>query len=334
MKLSLVLCLLLAVVLSVRAKVLTNVEAVTLTTTPVPVTTVTGLYNDTTSTISTTTRPPTVTATPPISSPSTTTPVPTTQAPLSPSQIMCPKGWKLFQGRCYMYVNSDLTWSQAQSNCAAVGSMLVSVHSTQEYGFLQRLTSNYNSEVWLGGFYLQDQWLWLDGSWFYNNTWASHSEDSSNPCLMLNSNEGYSNYQCNNYIPSICVKNSNVPLLMVCPYGWTGFQGRCYYHNQETLSWHDADSTCASLGANLVSVHSLEEYNFLYQTAATTAWLGGFYLMDQWMWLDGSWFYQGFYDDMSPDSSNPCLSTFNYAGWTNYPCDEMFPSFCVKNVAP
>ncbi|KAK1886943.1 Type-2 ice-structuring protein [Dissostichus eleginoides] len=268
MKLSLVLCVLLAVVLSVRAAVSNNVEAFT-TTVAITTVPITGLYNDTTAPpTTTTTMPPTVTATPPISSPSTTTPVPTTQAPLSPSQIMCAKGWELFKGRCYMFVNNAMSWSRAQ-----------------EYGFLQQLTNNNGySEAWLGGFYLQDQWLWLDGSWFYNNTWASQSEDSSNPCLVLNSNEGTSNYQCNYYFLSICVKNSNVPLFMVCPNGWMGFQGRCYYHNTDILNWHYADANCASLGANLVSVHSLEEYNFLYQQIAILngyTWLGGFCWKEQ-----------------------------------------------------
>lgn len=34
---------------------------------------------------------------------------------------------------------------------------------------------------------LQDQWLWIDGSWFYNNTWSTEYPESSNPCLLLNS---------------------------------------------------------------------------------------------------------------------------------------------------
>lgn len=36
--------------------------------------------------------------------------------------------------------------------------------------------------------FLQDQWLWIDGSWFYNNNWSSESPDSTDPCLLLNSN--------------------------------------------------------------------------------------------------------------------------------------------------
>ncbi|TNN45524.1 hypothetical protein EYF80_044276 [Liparis tanakae] len=50
-----------------------------------------------------------------------------------------------------------MTWPQAQSNCALLhGSMLVSVHSVQEYVFLQQFTTNNEYvEAWLGGFYLQ-----------------------------------------------------------------------------------------------------------------------------------------------------------------------------------
>ncbi|XP_051242111.1 C-type mannose receptor 2-like [Dicentrarchus labrax] len=347
MKPSLVLCVLLGIVLSVRAAtVLPSVEAATdATAITDTVTPVTGIVSqtpeDTNTTYTSTTQNPTpVTsipccATSPTSpSPLSPSPIPTTQAPLTPNQMMCPDGWEVFQGRCYYFVNEGMTWPQAQSNCAMLESMLVSVHSAQEYGFLQQLTNNNeNQEAWLGGFYLQDQWLWLDGSWFYNNSWSMESPDSSNPCLMLSSYEAWSNSPCNaGGYSSICVKNSNVPTAMLCPQGWTGHLGRCYYYNDESLTWPEADATCAGFEASLVSVHSPEEYSFLYQQANGVAWLGGFYLEDQWMWLDGSWFYQGFFTAMSPDSINPCLSTYSTDGWSNYACDESFPSFCVKNA--
>lgn len=248
---------------------------------------------------------------------------------------MCPEGWQVFQGRCYYFVNEGMTWPQAQSNCAMLGSMLVSVHSAQEYGFLQQLTNNNEYQnAWLGGFYLQDQWLWLDGSWFYNNSWSSEAPDSSNPCLLLNSYETWSNSPCNaGGYSSICVKDSNVPPEMICPQGWTGFLGRCYYLNEEPMSWPDADTNCALLDASLVSVHSPEEYAFLYQQNPSSTWIGGFYLDDQWMWLDGSWFYGGFYMQMSsPDSNFACLSTYFANGWTNWRCEKVLPSFCVKNA--
>ncbi|KAM7418383.1 hypothetical protein PAMA_015820 [Pampus argenteus] len=302
MKSSVVVCVLLSVVLSVRAEsVSPSVEAIT--------------------TLTTTMTPPQL----------------TTQTLPSLSQMMCPDGWQVFHGRCYYFVDEDMTWSQAQTNCAVLQSMLVSVHSTQEYGFLQQLTNNNgNLNAWLGGFYLQDQWLWIDGSWFYNNSWSMELSDSSNPCLMLNSYlQGWSNYPCNaGGYSSICEKNSYVPQAMVCPIGWMEFQGRCYYYNVDYLTWPEADSNCAELQASLVSVHSPQEYFFLYQQTivnGSPTWLGGFYLMGQWMWLDGSWFYEGFFAQMSDDSACPCLSTYSADGWSNNDCDQIFPSFCVKN---
>nr|XP_046234320.1 ladderlectin-like [Scatophagus argus] len=128
------------------------------------------------------------------------------------SQIMCHEGWEVFQGRCYYFVNEGLTWSQAQSNCALLESMLASVHSTEEYSFLQQLVhSNENTQAWLGGFYLQDQWLWIDGSWFYNNSWSFELPESANPCLTLSTFEASGSLPCNTFsYSSICVKNSNV----------------------------------------------------------------------------------------------------------------------------
>ncbi|XP_042251316.1 macrophage mannose receptor 1-like [Thunnus maccoyii] len=348
MKSSVVFCVLLGAVLSVRtASVPPSVDAAPVNNT------LTELYDYTTQTMTTPyTTPYTILDTTAYPEPDTTsystldttpyptvtsTPFPSTQTSPSPSQIMCPDGWEVFQGRCYYFVDEGMTWPQAQSNCAMLESMLASVDSVQEYGFLQQLTSNTgNQDAWLGGFYLQDQWLWLDGSWFYNNSLSIESPDSSNPCLMLNIYEGGFNSPCDagGYV-SICEKSSNVPLTMVCPEGWTGFQGRCYFYNGDSLTWSEAETNCVGLQASLVSVHSPQQYFFLYQQTAvngfSNVWLGGFYLEDQWMWLDGSWFYQGFSDQMSQGSTSPCLSTYDTNGWSNYDCEQSFPSFCVKN---
>ncbi|KAE8301087.1 Secretory phospholipase A2 receptor [Larimichthys crocea] len=299
-------------------------------TTPIPTT----IYDDTT--MMTTVEDITTPVTSCNTSPPSTTPIPTIH--YTPSQMMCPEGWEVFQGRCYFFVATSVTWSQAQSSCAMMDSMLVSVHSAEEYGFLQQLTtSNELDSAWLGGFYLQDQWLWIDGSWFYNNTWGYMIDtERSNPCLVLNSYEDWSNSPCNpDSYPYICMKPSNVPTSMLCPQGWTGFVGRCYYYNENSLTWADADTSCAGLQASLVSVHNPQEYAFLYQQTDGfgSAWLGGFYLEDQWLWLDGSWFYQGFFTDMSvPDTTQACLTTYTPEGWTNFPCDNTYPSFCVKDA--
>ncbi|KAK2815563.1 hypothetical protein Q5P01_026030 [Channa striata] len=347
---SLVLCAVLCAVLCVGAaagnRFPPTTTPTTTPTTPLSNTPITGTG------IFTTPTPTTITTTPTSTSPlrntsslmqvftsNYSTPAPPPQptgnpSRPSPSQQMCPEGWEVFQGRCYYFVNQPLSWPEAQSNCALLESMLASVHSPQEYNFLQQFTnSNGNEEAWLGGFYLQYQWLWIDGSWFYNNSWNNASTDSSSPCLLLNSNEPWSNSPCNTFgTPGICVKNSNVPPAMACPEGWTVFQGRCYYYNEVSMSWPEADASCASLGASLVSVHSPQEYMFLLQQTFSPSWLGGFYIDDQWMWLDGSWFYEGFFGQTPPPSTYQCLSTFNPDGWSPYSCNQIMPSFCMKEA--
>ena len=53
-----------------------------------------------------------------------------------------------------------------------------------------------------------------------------------------------------------------------CPYGWHHYQGWCYYSNaehnkNEQLTFHVARENCLTMKANIVSVHSKEENDFL-----------------------------------------------------------------------
>ncbi|CAB1436207.1 unnamed protein product, partial [Pleuronectes platessa] len=48
-----------------------------------------------------------------------------------------------------------------------------------------------------------------------------------------------------------------------CPMFWYSFNNRCYKYVATEQSWADAEFHCVSQGANLVSIHSLEEENFI-----------------------------------------------------------------------
>ncbi|XP_071374840.1 galactose-specific lectin nattectin-like [Centroberyx affinis] len=83
-----------------------------------------------------------------------------------------------------------------------------------------------------------------------------------------------------------------------CPDGWTHDGSRCvaFFHHEKT--WLDAESACINYGANLASIHSLEEHNFLRGVIARVTgsnkrtWIGGFDGMKEgvWQWTDGSKF--------------------------------------------
>ncbi|XP_030005405.1 macrophage mannose receptor 1-like [Sphaeramia orbicularis] len=241
---------------------------------------------------------------------------PSSGPPPPPSGPFCPDGWQWFSGRCYYFVKNAMTWPQAQTNCAVLGAVLVSVRSPQEHGFIQQQFNNNDNNrppgTWLGGFYLQDQWLWVDGSWFYNNSLTFETEPNTSPCLFLSPSGEWISSLCNEGYSSICVQESNSGPPGLCPDGWVDFQGQCYFYNQDLLTWSDADTFCAEFEASLVSVHSPQEYHLLGQITSGSYpfWMGGFYLQGQWMWLDGSWFHQDFFGWNAPVDSYPCLAPY------------------------
>nr|XP_008299465.1 PREDICTED: snaclec trimecetin subunit alpha-like [Stegastes partitus] len=49
-----------------------------------------------------------------------------------------------------------------------------------------------------------------------------------------------------------------------CPSHWFSFNRRCYKYLAPRVTWADAELHCVSLGANLVSIHSLQEQDFVH----------------------------------------------------------------------
>uniref|UniRef100_A0A3B3V685 C-type lectin domain-containing protein n=1 Tax=Poecilia latipinna TaxID=48699 RepID=A0A3B3V685_9TELE len=83
-----------------------------------------------------------------------------------------------------------------------------------------------------------------------------------------------------------------------CPPFWFGFNERCYKYIATLMTWADAEQHCLTQGANLVSIHSLEEDNFVkllirnFDPAEGFNWIG---LSDAekdgtYFWSDGSRF--------------------------------------------
>uniref|UniRef100_A0A4W5RMC3 C-type lectin domain-containing protein n=1 Tax=Hucho hucho TaxID=62062 RepID=A0A4W5RMC3_9TELE len=70
-----------------------------------------------------------------------------------------------------------------------------------------------------------------------------------------------------------------VVALTICPPGWISFSGNCYWvvSNKMFLTscWSAAREDCTSRGADLVSIHNMEEEDFLStHTKGKSKWIG------------------------------------------------------------
>uniref|UniRef100_A0A672FVW5 C-type lectin domain-containing protein n=1 Tax=Salarias fasciatus TaxID=181472 RepID=A0A672FVW5_SALFA len=120
----------------------------------------------------------------------------------------CPYGWSSFNSRCFKFIHSAMSWYSAESHCYNLGGHLASVSNPREYSFLQRLTHEAGQTyAWLGGYYLQNRWIWIDGTGLYYTNWYAPSTASSYPCMMLRNLYGWGNTNCGTAYRFICSIN-------------------------------------------------------------------------------------------------------------------------------
>ncbi|XP_075962402.1 ladderlectin-like [Anarhichas minor] len=127
-----------------------------------------------------------------------------------------------------------------------------------------------------------------------------------------------------------------------CPTLWSSFNNRCYKYVATRMTWADAEIYCVSQRANLVSIHSLEEQNFVksliknFDPAEGVTWYGlsDIHKEGTWMWSDGSAVNFVFWSSGMPDNDNgneDCLHT-NYLRelkWNDGTCSRTFPFVCA-----
>ncbi|XP_012714516.2 ladderlectin [Fundulus heteroclitus] len=131
-----------------------------------------------------------------------------------------------------------------------------------------------------------------------------------------------------------------------CPMFWYSFDGRCYKYVATLMTWGDAEQHCLSQGANLVSVHSLEEENFVkmlisnFDPAQGLNWIG---LSDAqkdgaFFWSDGSKLSLTNWNAREPNNnggSESCVHT-NWGParkWNDVPCNKKYTFVCKARPA-
>ncbi|XP_059211320.1 ladderlectin-like [Centropristis striata] len=128
----------------------------------------------------------------------------------------CPDGWRMINGRCFLYVKQLMNWAQAERNCQSMGANLASVHQALEQDEIQRMVTditNGHPDTWIGGSdaEMEGVWLWSDGTPFRFSYWCSGEPNNqgNEHCLEMNfgDNKCWNDKECDTNRPSVCAKN-------------------------------------------------------------------------------------------------------------------------------
>ncbi|XP_048853080.1 ladderlectin-like isoform X1 [Brienomyrus brachyistius] len=124
----------------------------------------------------------------------------------------CPGGWHQYHSRCFYFEGQPKSWVDAQNNCIHLKGTLASIHSFEEYQFVQRVTGSHFPRAWIGAFdaVKVGTWLWIDGTPFDFTKW--NPGEPNNPgvedCAEINygAEKGWNNLRCMTLLPSVCAK--------------------------------------------------------------------------------------------------------------------------------
>uniref|UniRef100_A0A8C2B786 C-type lectin domain-containing protein n=1 Tax=Cyprinus carpio TaxID=7962 RepID=A0A8C2B786_CYPCA len=126
-------------------------------------------------------------------------------------------------------------------------------------------------------------------------------------------------------------------LVKKCPYGWTNLGVRCYKFFSQMVTWITAEKNCQNLDANLASVHSKIEHDFLMSllpSSSTRCWFGAHDA--QWLWTDGTPFDYTHWAPGQPDNKGEprteSCGELNYEnnGWNDGTCLTPQGYVCAK----
>ncbi|XP_026181801.1 ladderlectin-like [Mastacembelus armatus] len=128
--------------------------------------------------------------------------------------------------------------------------------------------------------------------------------------------------------------------VFLCEVHESSEKNRCFTYVPRAMSWADAQKNCRSLDANLASVLDSREDRLIQKMIGdgTAAWLGGTDAKQEgnWSWTDGTPFRYTNWAPGQPDNwqgNENCLHiTAEGKMWNDLNCDQLLPSFCIKNL--
>lgn len=89
-----------------------------------------------------------------------------------------PEEANAYNGHSYMVYPESMTWQEAKEYCGKLGGHLVTISDADEQKFVEELAENCTDKVsyWLGGYYSDSEWKWVDDTEFSYTNWDSWTD--------------------------------------------------------------------------------------------------------------------------------------------------------------
>ncbi|XP_072045026.1 uncharacterized protein [Amphiura filiformis] len=143
------------------------------------------------------------------------------QAPTNTSILeQCPENWHGYSGYCYFISKTNTNFDGARSVCSSYGSSLASIHNVGEQVFLQGLTKDVYSSLYIGlhDTLVEGTYQWTDETLYDYQNWA-HDEPNNygnkEDCILFYGKElrhlqgWWNDAQCSQRKWSICKKRAS-----------------------------------------------------------------------------------------------------------------------------
>ncbi|KAM4597994.1 C-type mannose receptor 2 [Polymixia lowei] len=260
---------------------------------------------------------------------------------------------------CYQFnFQATLSWSEARISCQQQGADLLSITKLHEQTYINGLLTGYSAALWIGlnDLDINGGWQWADSSPLKYLNWESdqpsHAEEENCAVIRTESSGRWQNRDCSVALPYVCKKRPNATLdpfttdswsddeRYECDVGWQAFQAGCYKLTSEKIDWGMAQKTCQKMEANLASIHTLPELEFIIRNLKTDIeelWIG---LHDTEMQMDFQWtdhtpviftHWHPFEPNNFRNTQEDCVTIWGPEGrWNDSPCNQTLPSICKK----
>ncbi|XP_033624642.1 macrophage mannose receptor 1-like [Asterias rubens] len=176
-------------------------------------------------------------------------------------------GWRIYNGKCYLWVLDTYSWSGADLYCSQLGGNMVTFTDASEQAGVES-TRNINGIPYYIG--LTDKgrgrgnYQWIDGTAYSYRNWDisepnNQFYDAGGNCARVMATSKWAVKECSEGGAFFCERPQGT-----CAPGWSYNNGQCYQMNiNNPKTWTDAKYYCDAQGGYLLTIRNDGENQYI-----------------------------------------------------------------------